>query len=114
MPKCSIVSARLPFPGRQPKIRRIEMKRKSMWFVLSAGMMVTGLFHAKPAMATDPVGFTSSTIAKGQFGDIDAFSKFVQPVNAPDSTKRKIWLSRQKTKGLSDGYVLSNIWQPGG
>ena len=43
------------------------MRRKSVLFVLSAGMMVTALFHARPAMATDPVGFTSTTIAKGQF-----------------------------------------------
>ena len=90
------------------------MKRKSMWFALSAGIMVTALFHATPATATDPVKFSSATIAKGQFGDIDAFSKFVQPVNAPDWTKKEIWRSRQKTKGLSDGYVLSNVWQPGG
>ncbi len=90
------------------------MQRKLVRFALSAVMIVTALFHATPAMATDPVGFTSTTIAKGQFGDIDAFSKFVQPVAAPDSTKREIWLSRQKTKGLSDGYVLNNVWQPGG
>ena len=90
------------------------MRRKLVWFVLSAGMMVTALFQATPAMATDPVGFSSTTIAKGQFGDIDAFSRFVQPVPAPDWTKKEIWHSRQKTKGLSDGYVLNNVWQPGG
>ena len=90
------------------------MQRKLVRFALSAVMIVTALFHATPAMATDPVGFTSTTIAKGQFGDIDAFSKFVQPVAAPDSAKKEIWLSRQKTKGLSDGYVLSNVWEPGG
>ena len=85
------------------------MRRKSVWFVLSAGMMVTALFHARPAMATDPVGFTSTTIAKGRFGEINAFNQFIPPAN-----QGNIWLSRQKTKGLSDGYVLSNVWQPGG
>ena len=90
------------------------MRRKLVWFGLSAGMMVTALFHARPAMATPPDKFTSTTIAKGQVGDIDAFTKFVQPVAAPDSAKKEIWLSRQKTKGLSDGYVLSNVWEPGG
>jgi hypothetical protein len=90
------------------------MRRKLVWFLLSAGMMVTALFQATPAMATDPVGFSSTTIAKGQFGDIDAFSRFVQPVNAPDWTKKEIWRSRQKTKGLSDGYVLNNVWAVGG
>ena len=90
------------------------MRRKLMCSVLSAGMMVTALFHARPAMATDPVGFTSTTLAQGQFGDIDVFSKFILPGTASDSTKRNIWLSRQRTKGLSDGYVLNNVWEPGG
>ena len=90
------------------------MRRQSVWFVLSAGIVVTALFYATPAMATDPVGFKSTTIAKGQFGDIDVFSKFIQPGTAPDWTKRNIWRSRQKTKGLSDGYVLNNVWAVGG
>jgi hypothetical protein len=83
------------------------MQQKLVWFALSAGMMVTALFHATPAMATDPVGFSSSTIAKGQFAPIDVTSYFI-------SDKGKLWLSSQKTKGKSDGYVLSNVWQPGG
>jgi hypothetical protein len=90
------------------------MQRKLTWFALSAGMMFTALFHATPALATDPVGFTSTTIAKGQFAEIDAFNKFVQKSPAPDWTKRSIWRSRQKTKGLSDGYVLNNVWDVGG
>ena len=83
------------------------MRRNLVWFVLSAAMMVTALFHATPAMATDPVGFTSTTIAKGRFAPIDASSYFI-------SDKGKLWLSWQKTKGKSDGYVLTNVWQPGG
>jgi len=89
------------------------MRRKLVWFGLSAGMMVTALFYATPAMATDPVGFTSTTIAKGKFGEIDAFNKFVMPGTKPDWT-RTVWRSRQRTKGLSDGYVLNNVWDKGG
>lgn len=85
------------------------MQRKLVWFVLSAGIMVTALFHARPAMATPPNGFTSTTIAKGQFGEINVFNQFIPPTN-----NGNLWLSLQKTKGLSDGYVLSNVWQPGG
>ena len=85
------------------------MRRKLVWFGLSAGMMVTALFYARPAMATPPDKFTSTTIAKGQFAEFQAINQFIPPVNGGD-----IWLSRQKTKGLSDGYVLSNVWQPGG
>jgi len=85
------------------------MRRKLVWFGLSAGMMVTALFHARPAMATPPNGFTSTTIAKGQFGEINVFNQFVPPKN-----NSNLWLSLQKTKGLSDGSVLNNVWQPGG
>jgi hypothetical protein len=83
------------------------MRRKLVWFVLSAGMMVTALFHARPAMATPANGFTSTTIAQGRFAPIDASSYFI-------SDKGKLWLSLQKTIGKSDGYVLNNVWQPGG
>ena len=85
------------------------MRQKLVWFVLSAGIMVTALFHARPAMATPPNGFTSTTIAKGQFAEFQAFTQFIPPTN-----NGNLWLSLQKTKGLSDGYVLSNVWQPGG
>src|SRR5205823_14734384 len=61
--------------------------------------------HATPAQ-----GFTSTTLAQGRFGDIDVFNRFLPP-GAPVS---KLWLSWQKTKGSSDGYVLNNVWQPGG
>lgn len=90
------------------------MRRKLRWLVLSAAIMVTALFHARPAMATPPDGFTSTTIAKGPFGEINVFNQFIPPSSAPDWKKMNIWRSRQRTKGLSDGYVLSNVWQPGG
>ena len=90
------------------------MRRKLVLFGLSAGMMVTALFHATPAMATDPVGFYSTTIAKGRFGEINAFNEFIPPGTGPEWTKPNIWRSRQRTKGLSDGYVLSNSWDKGG
>ena len=85
------------------------MRRKLVWFGLSAGMMVTALFYARPAMATDAVGFTSTTIAKGQFDEFQVLNQFIGPKDV--ST---LWLSLEKTKGLSDGYVLNNVWQPGG
>jgi hypothetical protein len=84
------------------------MRRRLVWFGLSAGLMATALFYARPAMATDPVGFTSTTLAKGQFDEINALNLFRQP-NPPH-----VWRSRQRTRGLSDGYFLSNVWQPGG
>ena len=81
------------------------MQRRLTWLVLlNAAIMAT----AGSALATDPAGFTSTTIAKGRFDEFEVFNKFIGP------DMGKFWLSLQKTKGLSDGYVLSNVWQPGG
>ena len=87
------------------------MRRRLTWLILfSAAITVTVLYPAKKAHATPAQGFTSTTLAQGQFGDIDVFNRFLPP-GAPVS---KLWLSWQKTKGSSDGYVLNNVWQPGG
>ena len=65
------------------------------------------LATAGSALATQPNGFTSTTLAKGQFASFDASSYFV-------NANGKVWAEFQKTKGKSDGYVVSNVWQPGG
>ena len=90
------------------------MRQKLVLFGLSAGMMVTALFYATPAMATPPSGFTSTLIAQGRFGEINAFNEFIPPGTGPEWTKPNIWRSRQRTRGLSDGYVLNNVWDKGG
>jgi hypothetical protein len=46
----------------------------------------------------------------GRFGEIDVFNRFI-PTSLTDED-RSIWVSLQKTKGLSDLYVQSNVWQP--
>jgi len=79
------------------------MKRLTWVVLLSAAIMAT----AGSALATEPEGFKSTVLAKGQFAAFDVTSFFI--IN-PD----KLWVSLQKTKGKSDGYVLSNVWQPGG
>src|SRR5260370_36518267 len=91
------------------KFSRVNMRPNSMWFVWSAGIINTALFHARPAMATPPNGFTSTTIAKGQFGEINVLNQFIPPNN-----NGNLWLSLQKTQGLSDGSALNNVCQPGG
>jgi hypothetical protein len=54
------------------------------------------------------------TLALGRFGEIDVFNHFVPPSLQRDRHRRDVWLSWQKTKGSSDLYVQSNVWQPGG
>jgi hypothetical protein len=58
-------------------------------------------------LATPPNGFTSTTLAQGQVAAFDVSTYFL-------NTKGKLWFAFQKTRGKSDAYVLSNVWQPGG
>ena len=55
-------------------------------------------------LATPSTGFTGTTIAKAQFAELDSH---VHTVPAD-------WQAWIKTKGLSDLYVQSNVWAPGG
>jgi uncharacterized cupin superfamily protein len=84
------------------------MRQRLTWLVLlSATIAVTALYHTRNVLATSASGFTSTTLALGRFGEIDTFNQLIpSPGN--------VWLSMQKTKGLSDVYVQSNVWQPGG
>ena len=50
----------------------------------------------------------------GTFGEIDVSDQFVQPKLAQRPAKSDLWVSRQQTKGSSELYVQSNVWQTGG
>jgi len=80
------------------------MRKKLKSLVLLGAAIVAS---AGSALATPPQGFTSTTTAQGQFASFDVSNYFI-------SDKGKLWLSSQKTKGKSDGYFLTNVWQPGG
>ena len=84
-------------------------RRKLTWVVLLGALIVVMTFYAGKVLATPASGFTGTTLALGRFGEMDVFNQFVPPPN-----DGKIWLSWQKTKGLSDVYVQSNVWQAGG
>ena len=98
------------------------MKRKLGWLALfSAVIVVTVLYYSGNGWATPANGFAATTLAKGTFGDIDVFNHAILANPIPSSHegheerhKRNVWLSSQKTKGSSDLYVQSNVWQPGG
>lgn len=78
------------------------MKSKSIWAVLVAlaGVAV----YVGNVLATPSLGFTSTTLAKAQLGEL----KIKGDSNADD------WKVKLKTKGLSDLYVQSNVFTPGG
>jgi len=89
--------------------------------LLGAAAVVAVLFQAGDARATPSSGFTATTLAKGQFGDIEVFNHLVFAAarnghrqNEDRGRGRDLWLSWQRTKGASDLYVQNNVWQPGG
>jgi cupin domain len=87
--------------------KEIDMRKKLTWVVLlSAVIAVTTLYTGK-VLATPSSGFTGTTLSLGRFGEMDVFNQFTPPPNTSN-----IWLSWQKTKGSSDVYVQSNVWQP--
>jgi hypothetical protein len=89
-----------------------NMRKKWMWVILLSAATVIMALSTRKAQATPPSGFVGTTLALGQFGEIDVFSAELIPPTNP--WERHFWVSLQKTKGLSDLYVQSNVWQPGG
>jgi hypothetical protein len=86
------------------------MRRKKLtWALLLPAVIVVTTLYAGKVLATPASGFSGTTLALGRFGEIDVFNQL-----APPNNNGNLWLSLQKTKGASDVYVQSNIWQPGG
>ncbi len=79
------------------------MRRRLTWFVLA--VIVGAGAYAGTLVATPSSGFTATTLAVAQFDEIDV-NNFTLPAN--------FWQARLKTQGLSDLYVQSNVWAPGG
>ena len=72
-------------------------------------LTLAGVAPAGKAFATPPSGFTGTTLALGRLGEFQAFNHAVQ-----EGFPRRLWISLQRTKGASDLYVQSNVWQPAG
>jgi hypothetical protein len=83
------------------------MRKKLTGAGLLGAAIVVATLYTGNAMATPAVGFVGTTAALGRFGNIDLFNSQVTPDG-------NIWLSLQKTLGLSDVYVQNNVWDPGG
>jgi hypothetical protein len=78
------------------------MKFKWIWALLASFLAV--VVCAGSVQATPGTGFTATTLAQGQFDDISVHAH----------TLPADWQAKIKTKGLSDLYVQSNVWAPGG
>jgi hypothetical protein len=82
------------------------MRRKLMWFLIAVIAIVAAGAFASSLLATpaNPPLFTNTQIWKATFDELDL----------KNQTIPAFWQSRLKTKGLSDVYVVSNLWKPGG
>jgi uncharacterized cupin superfamily protein len=95
--------------------KEFGMKRNSTCLILlSAVMVITALYHTRKVHATPASGFVGTTLAQGRFAEFEVFNHLILPNARHGEHEKNIWLSLQKTKGLSDVYVQSNVWQPGG
>jgi quercetin dioxygenase-like cupin family protein len=94
------------------------MRRKPICLgLLTAAIAITALYYAGSVSATavDPPGsFRGSTLAVGKFGSFEVFNAKVLEDPSALKHRKKLWLSWQKTKGTSDVYVQSNVWDAGG
>ncbi len=95
------------------------MRRKLIWLALiSAAIVLTAHYYAANVWATGASGFMATTLAKGTLGPFEVFNHAIlanPPKGDGDGDEdEKLWLSMQKTKGSSDLYVQSNVWQGGG
>jgi uncharacterized cupin superfamily protein len=79
------------------------MRRRLLW--LTGGVVLGAAAYAGVALATPSAGFVSTTLATGRFEEIDVHNMTL-PAN--------FWQAKLKTQGLSDLYVQSNVWAPGG
>ena len=89
------------------------MRRNLSWIMLFIGVTVITAIYVGKARATPASGFVGTTIAQARFGEIDVFNQLVLH-NQLTPNDGNVWLSMQKTKGLSDVYVQNNVWQPNG
>lgn len=85
------------------------MKRNLLLVLFSVSIGLVALHYGSKSWATASSGFSSTALAKGSLPEFEVFNHFILPSLSEED--QKIWLSMQKTKGTSDLYVLSNVWQ---
>ena len=87
-------------------------KRLACLVMCSATIVAMALYESGKALATESEGYKSTSLAQGRFREIDVNSTFQGGPEAAGD--KEAWQVLQQTKGLSDVYVQSNTWAPGG
>ena len=90
------------------------MRRNLSWLLAAVAAIIGTIAYVGNLQATPASGFAASTIAVGRLPEFDVTPHLVRDLPPESNEKKAVWLSLQKTKGDSDLYVQSNIWQPGG
>ena len=80
--------------------------------LLGVTIAATALYDAGRALATEAEGYKSTLLALGHFRAMEVTSTF--PRGQKVAGDEQAWQSLQQTNGLSDVYVQSNVWAPGG
>lgn len=100
------------------------MRSKLLWGLAATAVVLGAVAHVGKVQATPAAAFTGQTIALGRFTEINTMNVAVMNTSnralLPDGNgpgrpaAMHLWLSMQKTKGVSDVYVQSNTWGPWG
>ena len=90
------------------------MRRKLKWWLVLSPVVLGAVGYVGLIQATPASGFSASTLAVGRLPEFDVTHHLVRELPPESNSKKDVWLSLQKTKGDSDLYVQSNVWQPGG
>jgi hypothetical protein len=103
-------------PANADETKEVAMRQRITWLVLfSAAIAVMVLSYSAHVWATTANGFKATTIATGTFEEFEVFNHSILPNPTGDGDNdrddKTLWLSMQKTKGSSDLYVQSNVWQ---
>ncbi len=87
-------------------------KRPVCLVMLSVTIAAAALYDSGKALATEAEGYKSTSLALGHFREIEVASSF--PRGGQTAGDERARQSQQQAKGLSDVYVQSNTWAPGG
>ncbi len=89
------------------------MRKRLVCLVLfSVTITAMALNDSGKALATEAEGYKSTLLALGHFREIEVASTF--QLGGKAAGDEQAWWSQQLAKGLSDVYVQSNVWAPGG
>jgi hypothetical protein len=91
-----------------------DMRPKGICALAAATLALASAVVVRNVLATSQSKFTGSTLAVGRFADIDVSNHVFLDGLWGASRRQNPWLSSQQTKGPSDLYVQSNVWEAGG